>query len=89
MFCSFCNNEIRPGTGTLFVYKDGTSLAFCSSKCRKNLIGLGREGRLERWTSKVVALTGEKKKAEKKESALAKDIEAKLAEKAAKKEEKK
>lgn len=83
MFCSFCNNEIGKGTGMLYVYKDGTTLSFCSSKCRMNLLKLGREGRLEKWTNKGVILTHEKKGEEKKESALAKEIEAKLAAKKA------
>lgn len=81
MFCSFCNNEIPKGTGELYVLRDGTILPFCSSKCKANSIGLKREGRLVKWTNKSVILSTEKKEEEKKESALAKEIEAKLAEK--------
>lgn len=84
MFCIFCNHEIPKGTGLLYVKRDGSSLPFCSSKCRRNLLGLGREGRLVEWTAKSVVLVSDKKKVEKKESAFAKEIEAKLAEKAAK-----
>ena len=86
MICSFCSNPVAPGTGFTFFYKDGTALYFCSSKCRRNMAH-GREGRLMKWTSKAVALTGGKKEVEKKESILAKEIEAKLAEKAAAKGE--
>lgn len=81
MFCSFCNNEIPKGTGELYVLRDGTTLAFCSSKCKANQVDLRREGRLVGWTNKGVILTSEKKAEEKKESALAKEIEKKMAEK--------
>ena len=86
-YCSFCNEEISKGTGEIYVLRDGTALNFCSSKCKRNAIDLGREGRLVEWTSKTLVLSTEKKAPEKKESALAKDIEKKLAEKAAAKAE--
>lgn len=82
-YCSFCNNEVLKGTGEIYVLKDGTALNFCSSKCKRNAIDLGREGRRVEWTSKTLVLSTEKKAPEKKESALAKDIEAKLKEKEA------
>ena len=86
-FCSFCNNAIPKGTGEIFVLRDGTQLTFCSRKCKTNAVELKREGRLVGWTNKGVILSSEKK-AEKKESAFAKDVEAKLKEKeAAKKPE--
>lgn len=83
MFCSFCNNDIPRGTGMIYVRKDGSSLPFCSSKCRVNLLKLGREGRLVEWTNKSMALVRDKKAPEKKESAVAKEIEKQLAEKKA------
>ena len=79
MFCSFCNNEISKGSGETYVLRDGTTLSFCSSKCRLNQTKLHREGRLVKWTNKGVILTTEKKE-EKKESALAKEIEKKMVE---------
>lgn len=79
-FCSFCNNAIPKGTGEIFVLRDGTQLAFCSRKCKTNAVELKREGRLVGWTNKGVILSSEKKVEEKKESALAKEIEKKLAE---------
>ena len=82
MFCSFCNNEIAKGTGEIYVLRDGTTLNFCSSKCKINQVGLRREGRLVKWTSKGLILSSEKK-GEKKESALAKEIAKKLEEKKA------
>lgn len=80
MFCSFCNNTIARGTGVLFVRKDGSFLSFCSQKCRRNMLDLGREGRLVKWTNKGLAIVQHEAK-EKKESVLAKEIEEKLAQK--------
>jgi ribosomal protein L24E len=77
-YCSFCNKAIPKGKGELYVLKDGTGLSFCSSKCKRNKLHNKREGRHMAWTSKEVVLSTEKKKVEKKESALAKDIEEKL-----------
>ncbi len=48
--CSFCGNEIEPGTGKLYIRKDGTIYHFCSSKCQKNLLKLKRVPRKVRWT---------------------------------------
>ena len=88
-YCTFCNNEVLKGTGEIYVLKDGTSLNFCSSKCKRNATKLKREGRLMKWTSKTLVLSSERKAPEKKESAFAKDVEAKLAEKSAAKPAKK
>jgi len=48
--CSFCGNEIARGTGLMFVRKDASILNFCSHKCEKNLLKLGRKPRTTRWT---------------------------------------
>ncbi len=48
--CAFCGREIEPGTGKMYVMKNGTVLYFCSSKCQKNMIHLGRVPRRIRWT---------------------------------------
>jgi len=48
--CSFCGSDIEPGTGKLFVKKDGTVLFFCKSKCQKNMLELNRIPRRVRWT---------------------------------------
>jgi len=48
--CTFCGNEIEPGTGKMFIRKDGTIYHFCSSKCQKNLLVLKRIPRRVRWT---------------------------------------
>lgn len=48
--CSFCGKIIEKGTGSMFVKKDGKVLYFCSSKCEKNLLKLGRIPRRIKWT---------------------------------------
>ncbi|RLF44293.1 MAG: 50S ribosomal protein L24e [Thermoplasmata archaeon] len=48
--CTFCGEEIEPGTGMMYIKKDGTVYHFCSSKCRKNLLHLKREPRKVRWS---------------------------------------
>ena len=48
--CIFCGNELAPGTGKLYVKKDGRLLYFDSRKCEKNMIDLGRKPRETRWT---------------------------------------
>jgi len=39
------------GTGTMYVQKTGDTLFFCSSKCEKNMLTLGRKPRTTRWTA--------------------------------------
>jgi large subunit ribosomal protein L24e len=50
MRCTFCGNNIRPGTGKLYVKKSGRVLQFCSSKCENNALKLGRKPRSTKWT---------------------------------------
>ena len=50
--CSFCGREIEPGTGKMYVKTDGTIYYFCSMKCQKNMIKLGRLPRKTRWSRK-------------------------------------
>jgi len=61
--CSFCGKEIEPGTGKMFVKKDGTMFLFCSNKCSKNLVEMERVPRRTTWTrayarEKDVRMTG-------------------------------
>ncbi|MDH4122904.1 MAG: 50S ribosomal protein L24e [Thermoplasmata archaeon] len=49
--CSFCGNNIEPGTGRLFIRKDGSTFIFCSNKCFKNLMDLKRVPRATQWTA--------------------------------------
>jgi large subunit ribosomal protein L24e len=48
--CSFCGNEIEPGTGKIFAKKDGNVFHFCKSKCQKNMLDLKRIPRRVRWS---------------------------------------
>ncbi|MBS7620433.1 50S ribosomal protein L24e [Candidatus Bathyarchaeota archaeon] len=48
--CSFCKRPIPPGTGIIFVRRDGRTLKFCSSKCRKSMLKLNRDPRKFKWT---------------------------------------
>lgn len=50
--CSFCGNEITPGTGLLFVRNDGKTFYYCSRKCEKNMLKLGRNPRKIKWIKK-------------------------------------
>lgn len=48
--CTFCGDEIEPGTGRMYIKKDGVVYHFCTSKCFKNMIVLGRVPRRTTWT---------------------------------------
>ena len=48
--CSFCAREIEPGTGMMFVKRDGTVFHFCTSSCRKQQLHLHRVGHHFKWT---------------------------------------
>ncbi len=74
MECSFCGVDIESGTETLYVTKKGKPYYFCSSKCEKNLLKLGRKPRKVKWTKtyreeKTIRLRGVSAKEEKKETA--------------------
>jgi large subunit ribosomal protein L24e len=51
--CSFCGIDIPKGRGYLYAKKDGTTFYFCSSKCRRNQIGLKRVGKKVKWAKKT------------------------------------
>jgi large subunit ribosomal protein L24e len=46
--CDYCGTDIEPGTGTMFVRVNGSTVHYCSSKCEKNA-NLGRESRDLEW----------------------------------------
>jgi large subunit ribosomal protein L24e len=48
--CSFCGHEFEQSIGQMYIKNDGTVLWFCSSKCRKNSLKLGRDPRKLKWT---------------------------------------
>ena len=48
--CTFCGEDIRKGTGLIYVKKDGKIFNFCSKKCEKNLLKLKRKPITTKWT---------------------------------------
>ncbi len=48
--CSFCGEQIEPGTGKMYVRRDGTIFYFCSTKCQNNY-SLRRVPRRVEWTA--------------------------------------
>jgi large subunit ribosomal protein L24e len=48
--CNFCGENIKKGTGKIYVEITGKALNFCSSKCEKNLLKLKRNPRKFKWT---------------------------------------
>jgi large subunit ribosomal protein L24e len=57
--CSFCGIQLEPGTGKMYVKKDGSILFFCSSKCQNNQ-KLGRVPRRVEWTAAGKKALGKK-----------------------------
>jgi large subunit ribosomal protein L24e len=51
LFCSFCGKPIEPGTGLMYVRNDNQRFYFCSRKCEKNQLVLGRRARKLKWTT--------------------------------------
>lgn len=58
--CTFCSNNIQPGSGVLYVRRNGDTFNFCSSKCRRNMLGLKRVNRYTRWTQTARDLKAQK-----------------------------
>ena len=89
--CSFCGEDIEPGTGKMYVKKDGTVYNFCTNKCKKNRIDIGRVPRRTQWTVryselKASSLSKEAPKAKEKEEEPKKSKPKKKAPKAKKEE---
>ncbi len=51
--CSFSGKELAPGTGTMYIKKDGKILYFADKKAEKNMIQLGRKPRKIKWTEQA------------------------------------
>ena len=51
MDCSFCGRGIRKGLDSIYVTAKGKVFHFCSSKCEKNRLKLGRSRRKTKWTT--------------------------------------
>lgn len=54
--CTFCGKTILLGTGKLYVKNDGKQFNFCSRRCEKNLVKLGRKARETTWTAEYQKL---------------------------------
>ncbi len=52
--CSFSGEEIEPGTGLMYIKRDGSILWFKNSKARKNSVKLKRNARRVKWTRHYV-----------------------------------
>ena len=50
--CTFCGNSIERGTGKMYVKKDAKIFYFCSSKCEKNQLKLGRKFLETKWSKR-------------------------------------
>ena len=50
--CTFCGESIERWTGKIYVQKDAKILYFCSTKCEKNHIKLGRKFLETKWSRK-------------------------------------
>ncbi len=48
--CVFCGCEQEDYLGTYLIKNDGNIVYYCSSKCRKNHLKLGRDKRKLKWT---------------------------------------
>ncbi len=48
--CTFCGNQIKEGTGKMFVYASGKVDYYCSNKCEKNIHKLRRKPLVIKWT---------------------------------------
>jgi large subunit ribosomal protein L24e len=49
--CSFSGDEIKKGTGKMYVKDNGQVLWFKNSKCEKNYLKLKRDPRKFKWTA--------------------------------------
>ncbi|HNU36568.1 MAG TPA: 50S ribosomal protein L24e [Methanomassiliicoccales archaeon] len=86
--CSFCGEQIEPGTGKMYVRKDGTTLLFCTNKCYKNMVELKRVPRNVTWTKAYATKKGITMAAkEKSEAKVEETVEAPAEVKAEKKAE--
>jgi large subunit ribosomal protein L24e len=58
--CTFCSQAIEAGTGKLYIRRDGTMLHFCSAKCKRNQVDLGRVNRHVGWTQAYAEHKGDR-----------------------------
>jgi len=68
LHCSFCGKPIKPGTGMAYVRNDGVILHFCSSKCFKSAIRMGRDPRRLKWARGAGGQSAERSRPARKEA---------------------
>jgi len=78
--CTFCGGVIEPGTGRMYIKKDGAVFQFCTSKCFKNMVELGRVPRRTTWTRHYEREKGVRVKGVPEEKRKAKKVKAPSAE---------
>ncbi len=59
MNCTFCGSAIEAGTGKMYIKRDGSVFHFCSSKCQRNQVELGRVNRHVKWTGAAASAKAE------------------------------
>jgi len=69
--CSFCGEDLPIGGGKLYAKKDGVVLYFCSNKCEKNMLKLGRNPVNTQWTEAFRKMKGIKMSTKGKEAGKA------------------
>ncbi len=52
--CAFSGEQIEPGTGILYITKEGKQLHFKNSKAEKNYIKLKRKPITTRWSKRFI-----------------------------------
>jgi large subunit ribosomal protein L24e len=51
--CSFCSQNIEPGTGVTVIRNDGKIFRFDSRKCEVSMLKMGRDSRDTNWVRKM------------------------------------
>jgi large subunit ribosomal protein L24e len=57
--CTFCGAAIEAGTGKMYIKRDGSVFHFCSAKCQRNQVQLGRVNRHVKWTGAAASAKAE------------------------------
>lgn len=73
MRCSFCNKELKQGTGLMIIKNDGKIISYCSKKCfnnskkrnPRNVNWINKEKKTKADAKKKVEAKKEEKKVEK------------------------
>ncbi|MEM4247750.1 MAG: 50S ribosomal protein L24e [Candidatus Nanoarchaeia archaeon] len=48
--CTYCNKEFERSSGKMYIQNTGKILWFCSNKCEKYMLKLGRSNVRLKWT---------------------------------------